>query len=92
MTLTEIFFIFFWKAVLTQSREQVSEELVRLQKDNESLQGKHSLHVSLQQAENFILPEAAEVKYFEIINTNNAQNLMALEEASLSTSCLKTAH
>lgn len=66
MTLTEIFF-FFWKAVLTQSREQVSEELVRLQKDNESLQGKHSLHVSLQQAEDFILPEAAEVKHFEII-------------------------
>uniref|UniRef100_A0A8B9QJI9 Rabaptin, RAB GTPase binding effector protein 1 n=1 Tax=Apteryx owenii TaxID=8824 RepID=A0A8B9QJI9_APTOW len=47
-------------AVLTQSREQVSEELVRLQKDNESLQGKHSLHVSLQQAEDFILPEATE--------------------------------
>ncbi|XP_053940788.1 rab GTPase-binding effector protein 1 isoform X4 [Cuculus canorus] len=47
-------------AVLTQSREQVSEELVRLQKDNESLQGKHSLHVSLQQAEDFILPEAPE--------------------------------
>ncbi|XP_074701225.1 rab GTPase-binding effector protein 1 isoform X4 [Strix aluco] len=60
-------------AVLTQSREQVSEELVRLQKDNESLQGKHSLHVSLQQAEDFILPEAAEelreliVKYREDI-------------------------
>ncbi|XP_068124592.1 rab GTPase-binding effector protein 1 isoform X1 [Hyperolius riggenbachi] len=46
--------------VLTQSREQVSEELTRLQKDNESLQGKHSLHVSLQQAENFILPETVE--------------------------------
>ncbi|XP_053563490.1 rab GTPase-binding effector protein 1 [Bombina bombina] len=47
-------------AVLMQSREQVSEELIRLQKDNESLQGKHGLHVSLQQAENFILPEAVE--------------------------------
>ncbi|KAG8451948.1 hypothetical protein GDO86_003948 [Hymenochirus boettgeri] len=47
-------------AVLMQSREQVSEELVRLQKDNESLQGKHSLHVSLQQAENFEVPEATE--------------------------------
>ncbi|XP_040192618.1 rab GTPase-binding effector protein 1 isoform X1 [Rana temporaria] len=47
-------------AVLTQSREQVSEELTRLQKDNESLQGKHGLHVSLQQAENFILPETVE--------------------------------
>ncbi|XP_053310935.1 rab GTPase-binding effector protein 1 isoform X1 [Spea bombifrons] len=47
-------------AVLMQSREQVSEELIRLQKDNESLQGKHGLHVSLQQAENFILPETVE--------------------------------
>ncbi|XP_048680439.2 rab GTPase-binding effector protein 1 isoform X3 [Caretta caretta] len=47
-------------AVLMQSREQVSEELVRLQKDNESLQGKHSLHVSLQQAEDFSLPESME--------------------------------
>lgn len=47
-------------AVLMQSREQVSEELTRLQKDNESLQGKHGLHVSLQQAENFILPDTIE--------------------------------
>ena len=34
-------------AVLLRPREQVPEELVRLQKDNDSLQGKHSLHVSL---------------------------------------------
>uniref|UniRef100_A0A6I8R8N6 Rab GTPase-binding effector protein 1 n=1 Tax=Xenopus tropicalis TaxID=8364 RepID=A0A6I8R8N6_XENTR len=47
-------------AVLMHSREQVSEELLRLQRDNESLQGKHSLHVSLQQAENFSLPETSE--------------------------------
>lgn len=60
----EFLLFFALQAVLTQSREQVSEELVRLQKDNESLQGKHSLHVSLQQAEDFILPEATEVKYF----------------------------
>lgn len=46
-----------------QSRELVSEELERLQKDNESLQGKHCLHVSLQQAEDFILPETGEVGY-----------------------------
>ncbi|XP_026564202.1 rab GTPase-binding effector protein 1 [Pseudonaja textilis] len=46
--------------VLMQSRELVSEELVRLQKDNESLQGKHCLHISLQQAEDFILPETGE--------------------------------
>lgn len=44
-----------------QSREQVSEELVRLQKDNDSLQGKHSLHVSLQLAEGFVLPDTVEV-------------------------------
>uniref|UniRef100_A0A286Y0G8 Rab GTPase-binding effector protein 1 n=1 Tax=Cavia porcellus TaxID=10141 RepID=A0A286Y0G8_CAVPO len=48
-------------AVLMQSREQVSEELMRLQKDNDSLQGKHSLHVSLQQAEGFVLPDTVEV-------------------------------
>ncbi|XP_060219357.1 rab GTPase-binding effector protein 1 isoform X4 [Meriones unguiculatus] len=48
-------------AVLMQSREQVSEELVRLQKDNESLQGKHSLHASLQLAEGFVLPDSLEV-------------------------------
>lgn len=47
-----------------QSREQVSEELTRLQKDNESLQGKHNLHVSLQQAEDFVLPESGEVGFF----------------------------
>ncbi|XP_045745952.1 rab GTPase-binding effector protein 1 isoform X5 [Mirounga angustirostris] len=47
-------------AVLMQSREQVSEELARLQKDNDSLQGKHSLHVALQQAEDFILPDTVE--------------------------------
>ncbi|OCT92376.1 rab GTPase-binding effector protein 1 isoform X2 [Xenopus laevis] len=47
-------------AVLMHSREQVSEELLRLQRDNESLQGKHSLHVSLQQSEIFNLPETSE--------------------------------
>ncbi|XP_039110471.1 rab GTPase-binding effector protein 1 isoform X1 [Hyaena hyaena] len=47
-------------AVLTRSREQVSEELLRLQRDNDSLQGKHSLHVALQQAEDFILPDSVE--------------------------------
>ncbi|XP_074046587.1 rab GTPase-binding effector protein 1 [Macrotis lagotis] len=46
--------------VLMRSREQVSEELGRLQKENESLQGKHGLHLALQQAEDFVLPEAAE--------------------------------
>ncbi|KAM6970435.1 rab GTPase-binding effector protein 1 [Aplochiton taeniatus] len=43
-------------AVLMQSREQVADELGRLQRDNESLQGKHRLHLSLQQQDNFQLP------------------------------------
>nr|XP_046180737.1 rab GTPase-binding effector protein 1 isoform X2 [Oncorhynchus gorbuscha] len=44
------------KAVLMQSREQVAEELSRLQRDNDSLTGKHRLHLSLQQQEDFKLP------------------------------------
>lgn len=47
-------------AVLMQSREQVSEELARLQRANESLEGKHSLHKSLQQTEDFTLPESVQ--------------------------------
>ncbi|MGH0154573.1 UNVERIFIED_CONTAM: hypothetical protein FKN15_032652 [Acipenser sinensis] len=47
-------------ALLMQSREQVAEELARLQRDNESLQGKHRLHLTLQQQENFTVPTAAE--------------------------------
>uniref|UniRef100_A0A8C7L0K8 Rabaptin, RAB GTPase binding effector protein 1 n=1 Tax=Oncorhynchus kisutch TaxID=8019 RepID=A0A8C7L0K8_ONCKI len=43
-------------AVLMQSREQVAEELSRLQRDNDSLTGKHRLHLSLQQQEDFKLP------------------------------------
>ncbi|RXN33057.1 rab GTPase-binding effector 1 isoform X2 [Labeo rohita] len=38
------------------SREQVTEELNRLQRDNESLQGKHRLHMTLQQQEDFHMP------------------------------------
>ncbi|XP_044077351.1 rab GTPase-binding effector protein 1 isoform X1 [Siniperca chuatsi] len=43
-------------AVLVKSREQVADELSRLQRDNESLQGKHRLHVELQQQEDFQMP------------------------------------
>ncbi|XP_061596297.1 rab GTPase-binding effector protein 1 isoform X1 [Cololabis saira] len=42
--------------VLVKSREQVADELSRLQRDNESLQGKHRLHVELQQQEDFQMP------------------------------------
>ncbi|KAL2095026.1 hypothetical protein ACEWY4_009745 [Coilia grayii] len=47
-------------AVLMQSREQVADELSRLQRDNESLQGKHRLHQALQQQEGFQLPSTTE--------------------------------
>ncbi|XP_075888055.1 rab GTPase-binding effector protein 1 [Nelusetta ayraudi] len=43
--------------VLVRSREQVADELSRLQRDNESLQGKHRLHLELQQQEDFQMPE-----------------------------------
>uniref|UniRef100_A0A3P8Y8K2 Rab GTPase-binding effector protein 1 n=1 Tax=Esox lucius TaxID=8010 RepID=A0A3P8Y8K2_ESOLU len=42
--------------VLMRSREQVADELNRLQKDNDSLTGKHRLHLSVQQQEDFNLP------------------------------------
>lgn len=44
-----------------QSREQVADELSRLQRDNESLQGKHRMHLSLQQQEDFQLPTSVQV-------------------------------
>uniref|UniRef100_A0A3Q3FWV5 Rab GTPase-binding effector protein 1 n=1 Tax=Kryptolebias marmoratus TaxID=37003 RepID=A0A3Q3FWV5_KRYMA len=47
-------------AVLVKSREQVADELSRLQRDNESLQGKHRLHVELQQQEDFQMPNAVQ--------------------------------
>ncbi|KAG9341449.1 hypothetical protein JZ751_019259 [Albula glossodonta] len=47
-------------AVLMQSREQVADELSRLQRDNESLQGKHRLHLSLQQEEDFKMPSTVQ--------------------------------
>uniref|UniRef100_A0A9L0K3H4 Rabaptin, RAB GTPase binding effector protein 1 n=1 Tax=Equus asinus TaxID=9793 RepID=A0A9L0K3H4_EQUAS len=93
------------QAVLMQSREQVSEELVRLQKDNDSLQGKHSLHVSIQQAEDFILPDSVEalrelvLKYREnIVNVQTAADhveeklkaeILFLKEQIQAEQCLK---
>uniref|UniRef100_A0A7N8YH14 Rab GTPase-binding effector protein 1 n=1 Tax=Mastacembelus armatus TaxID=205130 RepID=A0A7N8YH14_9TELE len=47
-------------AVLVKSREQVADELSRLQRDNESLQGKHRLHVELQQQEDFQMPNTVQ--------------------------------
>lgn len=50
-----------FQAVLVKSREQVADELSRLQRDNESLQGKHRLHVELQQQEDFQMPSTVQV-------------------------------
>ncbi|XP_041808516.1 rab GTPase-binding effector protein 1 isoform X2 [Chelmon rostratus] len=47
-------------AVLVKSREQVADELSRLQRDNDSLQGKHRLHVELQQQEDFQMPNTVD--------------------------------
>ncbi|XP_037323135.2 rab GTPase-binding effector protein 1 isoform X1 [Pungitius pungitius] len=46
--------------VLVKSREQVADELSRLQRDNESLQGKHRLHEELQQQEGFHMPDTVQ--------------------------------
>ncbi|XP_013886763.1 rab GTPase-binding effector protein 1 [Austrofundulus limnaeus] len=46
--------------VLVKSRERVADELSRLQRDNESLQGKHRLHLELQQQEDFHMPHAVQ--------------------------------
>ncbi|XP_047462973.1 rab GTPase-binding effector protein 1 isoform X1 [Mugil cephalus] len=46
--------------VLVKSREQVADELSRLQRDNESLQGKYRLHVELQQQEDFQMPNTVQ--------------------------------
>ncbi|XP_043996954.1 rab GTPase-binding effector protein 1 isoform X2 [Gambusia affinis] len=47
-------------AVLLKSREQVADELSRLQRDNESLQGKHRLHLELQQQEDWQMPNTVQ--------------------------------
>lgn len=63
------------QAVLLRSREQVADELARLQKDNDSLQGKHSLHASLQQAEDSVLPDTLEVPCFPVLRSRDARLL-----------------
>lgn len=58
----------FFQMVLVKSREQVADELNRLQRDNESLQGKHKLHVELQQQEGFHMPDNVQVCDSEVLN------------------------
>lgn len=61
-------FVCLLQAVLVKSREQVADELSRLQRDNESLQGKHRLHVELQQQEDFQMPNTVQVRDTQIIS------------------------
>uniref|UniRef100_A0A671NPH5 Rab GTPase-binding effector protein 1 n=1 Tax=Sinocyclocheilus anshuiensis TaxID=1608454 RepID=A0A671NPH5_9TELE len=69
-------------AVLLQSREQVTEELNRLQRDNESLQGKHRLHMTLQQQEDFHMPATVQVLH-SIVRKYAKNNSNSTEESKL---------
>lgn len=61
-----MYFVCLFQVVLVKSREQVADELSRLQRDNESLQGKHRLHVELQQQEDFQMPNTVQVRGAQI--------------------------
>ncbi|KAJ8394739.1 hypothetical protein AAFF_G00043390 [Aldrovandia affinis] len=67
-------------AVLMQSREQVSEELSRLQRDNESLQGKHRLHLSLQQQEDFNMPSS--IQELQALVMSYREDIVAVRTAA----------
>lgn len=95
MRWSDSFFTFFYsfslsfQAVLVKSREQVADELSRLQRDNESLQGKHRLHVELQQQEDFQMPNTMQVCETQscLLNSelgNELQNFAANNDVSLS--------
>lgn len=60
-----------FQAVLVKSREQVADELSRLQRDNDSLQGKHRLHIELQQQEDFQMPNTVQVREARITSSNS---------------------
>ncbi|TKS83199.1 Rab GTPase-binding effector protein 1 [Collichthys lucidus] len=67
-------------AVLVKSREQVADELSRLQRDNESLQGKHRLHVELQQQEDFQMPNT--VQELHVLVVGLREDLVALRTSA----------
>lgn len=67
-------------AVLVKSREQVADELSRLQRDNESLQGKHRLHVELQQQEDFQMPSTVQELHSLVVRLR--EDLVALRTSA----------
>lgn len=60
-----------------KSREQVADELARLQRDNESLQGKHRLHLELQQQEDFQMPGTLQVREDEAAASESAFSIVS---------------
>uniref|UniRef100_A0AAQ4PFI3 Rab GTPase-binding effector protein 1 n=1 Tax=Gasterosteus aculeatus aculeatus TaxID=481459 RepID=A0AAQ4PFI3_GASAC len=66
--------------VLVKSREQVADELSRLQRDNESLQGKHRLHEELQQQEGFHMPDT--VQELHVLVLRLREGLVALRTSA----------
>ncbi|KAK2816509.1 hypothetical protein Q7C36_022780 [Tachysurus vachellii] len=67
-------------AVLLKSREQVAEELSRLQRENDSLQGKHRLHLTLQQDENFQMP--ATIQELQSLVLQYREDIVSVHTAS----------
>ncbi|XP_078600123.1 rab GTPase-binding effector protein 1-like isoform X5 [Branchiostoma floridae x Branchiostoma japonicum] len=66
--------------LLVESREQVYNELQRLQRENDSLQGKYTLHKSLQQSEGFVMPQGLEE--LQTLISRYRQNILTVKTSA----------
>ncbi|XP_066303130.1 rab GTPase-binding effector protein 1-like isoform X6 [Branchiostoma lanceolatum] len=66
--------------LLVESREQVYNELQRLQRENDSLQGKYTLHKSLQQSEGFVMPQG--VEELQTLISRYRQNILTVKTSA----------
>ncbi|XP_078679746.1 rab GTPase-binding effector protein 1-like isoform X2 [Branchiostoma floridae x Branchiostoma belcheri] len=66
--------------LLVESREQVYNELQRLQRENDSLQGKYTLHKSLQQSEGFTMPQG--VEDLQTLISRYRQNILTVKTSA----------
>ncbi|KAI8504970.1 Zinc ion binding [Branchiostoma belcheri] len=66
--------------LLVESREQVYNELQRLQRENDSLQGKYTLHKSLQQSEGFAMPQG--VEELQTLISRYRQNILTVKTSA----------
>ncbi|CAH1232876.1 RABEP1 [Branchiostoma lanceolatum] len=66
--------------LLVESREQVYNELQRLQRENDSLQGKYTLHKSLQQSEGFVMPQG--VEDLQTLISRYRQNILTVKTSA----------